>query len=142
MTPPFTLEVTATPSPDDIAVLGDGLGAYNATDVGPSGREGLAVLLRQQDTVTGGIAGFTAWGWLYVQWLFVPEALRGQGVAARLLAAAEKEAVTRGCHGAWIDTFNPTALRAYQKQGFAIFGALDDFPEGRTRWFLQKRLVG
>ncbi len=142
MTAPFTLEVTATPSPDDIAVLGDGLGAYNAADVGPSDRQGLAVLLRQQDAITGGIAGFTAWGWLYVQWLFVPEALRGQGVAARLLAAAENEAMEHGCHGAWIDTFNPTALRAYQKQGFVVFGALDDFPKGRTRWFLQKRLVG
>ena len=58
----------------------------------------------------------------------------------RLLEAAETEAIARGCHGAWIDTFNPQALRAYQRQGYAIFGELPEFPIGRSRYFLQKKL--
>ncbi|CAN7538587.1 GNAT family N-acetyltransferase [Rhizobium sp. LjRoot30] len=142
MTPAdFRLEVTDAPAPAELAAIGDALTAFNTADVGPSERQGLAVLLRDENgAVIGGLAGFTAWTWLYVQWLFVPEALRGQGIAGKLLSAAEAEAQRRGCGGAWIDTFSETALATYQKQGYAVFGALPGFPPGRTRWFLQKRL--
>ncbi len=88
----------------------------------------------------GGLSGYTAWGWLFVQWLWLPEDLRGQGLAARLLAAAEDETRRRGCHGAWIDTFNPQARRAYERQGYEAFGELPDFPPGRSRVFLKKQL--
>jgi len=136
------LDLTDTPSTDDLKPLGDGLVAFNAADVGPSEKQTLAVLIRDDaGAVTGGLYGYTAWGWLFTQWLFVPEALRGQGMASRLLDAAEKEATARGCHGAWIDTFSPQALRAYQRQGYAVFGELPEFPKGRTRTFLKKSLV-
>ncbi|HEY0125132.1 MAG TPA: GNAT family N-acetyltransferase [Rhizobium sp.] len=135
------LNVTDTPSESDLAAIGEGLTAFNAADVGPSERRSLAVLIRDESGKTiGGISGYTAWGWLFTAWLFVPETLRGQGMAGKLLEAAETEAIARGCHGAWIDTFNPQALRAYQRQGYAIFGELPDFPLERRRYFLQKRL--
>ena len=136
------IEVTATPDPADLARVGDGLAAFNDADVGPSGRLPLAVFLRDQaGKVVGGISGYTAWGWLYVQWLWLDEGQRGQGAAGRMLEAAETEARARGCHGAWIDTFNPVALRAYQRAGYTIFGALPEFPRGRARTFLRKDLT-
>lgn len=135
------IDVTDTPSESELAAISEGLTAFNAIDVGPSGRQPLAVLIRDDAGKTiGGISGYTAWGWLFTQWLFVPETLRGQGMAGKLLDAAEQEASARGCFGAWIDTFNPQALRAYQRQGYAIFGELPDFPAGRSRFFLQKKL--
>jgi hypothetical protein len=57
-----------------------------------------------------------------------------------MLAAAEAEARTRGCHGSYIDTFNPIALKVYQRAGYKPFGELPDFPRGRTRTFLSKAL--
>jgi len=87
-----------------------------------------------------GISGYTAWGWLYVQWLWIAEDQRGKGLAGRMLAGAESEAKTRGCRGSYIDTFNPVALKVYRRAGYEAFGALDDFPKGRTRTFLQKHL--
>lgn len=136
------LDLTDTPSDGDMAVVMAGLTAFNTADVGPSERRSLAVFIRDNDgTVIGGMFGYTGWDWLFTQWLFIPESLRGQGMAGRLLATAEAEAIARGCHGAWIDTFNPQALRAYQRQGYVIFGALADFPPGRSRTFLQKRLA-
>lgn len=135
------IDVTDTPSESELAAISEGLTAFNAIDVGPSGRQPLAVLIRDDAGKTiGGISGYTAWGWLFTQWLFVPETLRGQGMAGKLLDAAEQEASARGCFGAWIDTFNPQALKAYQRQGYAIFGELPDFPAGRSRFFLQKKL--
>ncbi|SMF74340.1 Acetyltransferase (GNAT) family protein [Xaviernesmea oryzae] len=135
------LEVTASPSSDELAVIGEGLSAFNDADVGPSQRKPLAVLIRDvEGSVVGGLSGYTAWGWLFTQWLFIPEALRGSGMAGRLLAEAENEARARGCHGAWIDTFSPLARKAYMRQGYEIFGELPDFPKGRTRTFLKKAL--
>jgi GNAT superfamily N-acetyltransferase len=136
------LNLTDAPSDSDMAVVMSGLTAFNTADVGPSERRSLAVFIRDDGgKVIGGMFGYTGWDWLFTQWLFIPESLRGQGMAGRLLAEAEAEAIARGCHGAWIDTFNPQALRAYQRQGYVIFGALADFPPGRSRTFLQKRLV-
>ncbi|MGK9053823.1 GNAT family N-acetyltransferase [Neorhizobium petrolearium] len=135
------LEVTASPSSDELAAIGEGLSAFNDADVGPSERKPLAVLIRDvEGSVIGGLSGYTAWGWLFTQWLFIPEALRGSGMAGRLLAEAENEARARGCHGAWIDTFSPLARKAYMRQGYEIFGELPDFPKGRTRTFLKKAL--
>lgn len=134
-------EPTDSLDPADLAAIGDGLAAFNDADVGPSGRRALVVVLREDTgAVVGGLSGYTAWGWLYVQWLWLAEPARGQGWAGRLLALAEAEARARGCHGAFIDTFNPVALRAYTRAGYAEFGRLAAFPPGRDRVFLQKPL--
>ncbi|TNM62973.1 GNAT family N-acetyltransferase [Aliirhizobium smilacinae] len=134
-------EVTAAPSSDDLDVILKGLTAYNGAEVGPADRASLAVFIRdEQDRVIGGLSGYTSWGWLFTQLLFIPETLRGQGMAAKLLEQAEAEARRRGCRGAWIDTFNPQALKAYQRQGYEMFGELPAFVGDRTRTFLKKAL--
>lgn len=137
----LVISVTDTPSAEDLQVIGGRLAAFNDADVGPADRKPLVVVARDDaGGIAGGISGYTAWGWLYVQWLWVGEAGRGEGLAGRMLATAESEARARGCHGAYIDTFNPIALKVYQRAGYMPFGALEDFPKGRTRTFLQKRL--
>lgn len=137
----LTISVTGTPSPEELEVIGGQLTTFNEADVGPADRKALAVVVRSETgDIVGGISGYTAWGWLYVQWLWVAEILRGQGMAGQMLATAEDEARARGCHAAYIDTFSPAALKAYERAGYVPFGALGDFPKGRTRTFLQKRL--
>ncbi|MFK4825767.1 GNAT family N-acetyltransferase [Paenochrobactrum sp. BZR 588] len=135
-------EVTATPSADDLAFVGQQLSAFNDADVGASDRKSLAVFVRDENgKILAGISGYTAWGWLYIQWLWVDSSLRGQRIAGKMLQAAEDEALVRHCHGALIDTFSPVAKIAYERQGYQVFGELPDFPIGRTRSFLKKRLA-
>jgi GNAT superfamily N-acetyltransferase len=136
-----TTELTATPSQDDLALILAKLTAFNEAEVGPSERQPIAVLVRDDDGHTiGGLSGYTAWGWLFTQLLFIPGDLQGQGMAGRLLCEAEDEARRRGCTGAWIDTFNPNARKAYIRQGYEVFGELPEFVAGRTRSFLRKAL--
>ena len=136
-----TLTVTDTPAEDDVETIRSELSAFNDADVGPANRVVLAVVGRDDaGKVVAGISGYTAWGWLFVQWLWVAESLRGEGIASQMLEAAEIEARRRGCHGAWIDTFNPVALKVYRDAGYEVFGELADFPVGRTRTFLKKAL--
>ncbi|MFY8099437.1 MAG: GNAT family N-acetyltransferase, partial [Allorhizobium sp.] len=89
--------------------------------------------------VDGGLIGYTGRGWLYVELLFVPERLRGQGMAARLLALAEEEARARGCIGAYIDTINPVACRTYERAGYRVFGRIENFTRGLDICWLIKR---
>src|SRR5262249_53063531 len=118
-----------------------GLTAFNEADVGPADRIPLAVVLRDTaGALVGGLSGYTAWDWLYVQWLWLDVDQRGKGLAGGMLAAAEAEARDGGCQGSHIDTFNPVALKVYQRAGYLPFGELKEFPPGRTRTFLQKAL--
>ena len=136
-----TITVTTTPDDHAIQAIGDNLTAFNDADVGPSGRHPLAVLVHSDSgALIAGINAECGWGWLYVKWLWVSESQRGKGLAGRMLAAIENDARRRGCHSAYIDTFSPIALKTYQKAGFVPFGELKDFPTGRTRTFLQKKL--
>ena len=93
----------------------------------------------------GGLVGGTAYGWLIVKILWVAEALRGQGIGARLMAEAEQAAQTRGCHGAWLDTSSRRAEAFYRRLGYAPFGALDNQPgdhaPSHRRAFMCKRFV-
>ena len=133
--------LTDAPSEAMLAVIRDGLAAFNDADVGPSLRRPLCIAVEPEPgRVAGGLSGYTAWGWLYVQWLWFAPELRGQGLAGRVLGMAEAEALARGCHGALIDTFSPVGRKVYERAGYTVFGQLPDFPIGRTRFFLQKTL--
>ncbi len=136
----LSIAVIDAPSQGEIDTIGAGLTAFNEGDVGPANRVALAVIVRDGERIVAGISGYTAWGWLYVQWLWVAETQRGQGLAGRMLALAEAEARTRGCKAAYIDTFSPVALKVYTRAGYVPFGELANFPVGRTRTFLQKSL--
>ena len=140
MEPGIALHLEDSPALDDINAVERILGAYNR-QMGLPGWQSLTLVLRDATgTVVGGLRGNTGWEWLYVDTLAVAEELRGQDWGTRLLAAAEQEAVRRGCHSAYLDTFDFQALPFYQKQGYAIFGTLPHFPGEHTRYFLQKAL--
>jgi GNAT superfamily N-acetyltransferase len=89
--------------------------------------------------VVGGLHGKTEWGWLYVETLAIQEAYRDRGYGKRLLAMAEQEALARGCHDAYLDTFSFQARPFYEKLGYEVFAALENFG-GHTKYFLRKKL--
>jgi GNAT superfamily N-acetyltransferase len=134
------LKVTKVLSKKDRKKIADPLIAYNVARFGESGREKLAIRLRGDDCeINGGLVGYTARDWLYIEMLFVPEELRGKGMAGTLLKMAEDEAKRRGCIGAFIDTMSPDALKVYLRYGYEMIGALGEFAGGHTFTWLKKR---
>jgi GNAT superfamily N-acetyltransferase len=121
------------------AEVANGLAAFNAAQLGASGHRELAVSVYRDDDFLGGLAGFTAWDWLFVKWLWIREDARGAGFGARALEAAEAEARKRGCHAAWLDTLNPAARDLYARHGYSVFGEIGDYRAGQSRYFMQKR---
>jgi len=114
---------------------------FNESRAGPSGSRPLVIGLHDADgAIVGGLWGATAYGWLFTQLLVVPEQSRGQGLGRQLLSAAEAEAVKRGCHGAWLDTFEFQAKAFYERIGYSCFATLPDYPKGSSRYFMRKEL--
>jgi GNAT superfamily N-acetyltransferase len=104
---------------------------FNESRAGPSGNRPLVIELRDADgAIVGGLWGATGYGWLFTQLLVVPEQSRGQGWGRRLMSLAEAEAVKRGCHAAWLDTFEFQARAFYEQIGYSRFATLPDFPKG------------
>jgi GNAT superfamily N-acetyltransferase len=117
------------------------LAAFNAANGFPGDLDPVAILLEDEAGATvGGLWGRTSYGWLYVEFLVVPEALRGRDLGARLMAEAERIARERGCAGAWLTTFAFQARGFYEKLGYALFGELDQSPGDNVRLFLRKKL--
>jgi GNAT superfamily N-acetyltransferase len=141
MTPAIVL--TDNPSAADREAVVKGLIAFNNAVIGPSGWRPLAVLVKDPATgqTLGGLTGATFHGWLFVEVLWLPEALRRGGIGSRLIRQAEDEATRRGCCGVLLDTYSFQARGFYEKLGYRVFGTLDDAPPGYQRFYLQKRLA-
>ena len=138
---PYQLALEAAPPPEDVQAVHSGLDAHNQRHAPTGPYQKLTVMLRDADgSVAGGLLGGTYWGWLHVDILWVHERARGQGLGQRMLALAEAEARQRGCHHVSLDTMSFQALPFYLKQGYSVWGELDDFPIGHKRHFLQKAL--
>src|SRR5262245_25587425 len=110
------------------AVL-DSLVEFNDTKAGSGDYRSLALAVEdERGQVIGGLTGATQYGWLFVELLFVPEPLRGQGIGTELIRRAEAQAVAHGCHGVWLDTFEFQARGFYERLGYTCFGELNHYP--------------
>ena len=120
--------------------MGRGLGAYNRAAFGRLRGSARWILARDAaGAVQGGAKCEVAWGWVYVDWLWVADGLRRQGLGGRLLAAAEALAREEECLGIHLNTWSFQAPEFYRKQGFAEVGRVEDMPPGATRHWFAKR---
>jgi GNAT superfamily N-acetyltransferase len=128
----------------DVDAVETGLSIFNRQAVGFDASDdfqSLRIFVKSDDgTVMGGVLGATAWGWLYISVLWMHDDLHGQGFGTRLMQMAEEEALKRNCHRVVLDTHSFQALPFYQKLGYTVFGELEDFPIGHTRYYLKKQL--
>jgi ribosomal protein S18 acetylase RimI-like enzyme len=140
--PRYTLILSQQPTEEERGIVTAGLDAFSESlgDVPPFDYQPVAAFVKDNgNQILGGLIGGTYWQWLHVQSLWVDSVLRGEGFGRDLLLTAEREAVRRGCIGAYVNTHDFQALGFYQKQGYAIAGELADFPPGYRRYMLQKR---
>ena len=105
-------------------------------------RPDLGILLRDPDTfeIIGGLYAVDEYNWLFIKYLVVPEALRGEGFGTRLMAEAERVARERDCAGIFLDTYDFQAKPFYLKLGFEQFGELEGDAQTPRRFFLKKLL--
>jgi GNAT superfamily N-acetyltransferase len=138
----YSLTLIDTPRPDEHLFIENELEVFNTPFVGPANYKPLNIFLRDENgTFMGGLIGATYLKWLYVNLLWLRQEIRQSGYGSRMLQMAEQEAIRRGCLGAHLDTWDFQAPDFYKKYGYSVFGQLEDFVPGHTRYFLRKTLV-
>ena len=137
----FSIAIKVKAEPGEAGEIDDGLRKFNDRFSEPDNHQELAIVLRDdQGMLAGGLLGDTFWRWLHVGTLWIREDVRSLGYGRKLLAAAEEEAVRRGCEHSHLETHDFQALGFYQKNGYSLFAQLDDLPPGHKKYFLKKDL--
>jgi GNAT superfamily N-acetyltransferase len=124
--------------------LDNQLGDYNLEQV-PTTQQPLVVplnyCLKDNGKIIAGInADMYMWHILYIAILFVDKDYRKQNLGSFLIDKVETEAKKLGAKLAHTDTFEFQARGFYLKQGYEVFGILEDCPQGYKRYYLKKNL--
>lgn len=139
----YAITLETNPRPEDVRAIDEGLTKYNLQFAPPNPFTPLTIVVRdEQEKVVGGIVGGTFWGWLHIDLFWLDENARHQSIGAQILEMAEREALARGCHHAFLDTMSFQARGFYEKFGYVVYGVLDDFPMGHQRYWMKKELRG
>ena len=115
--------------------------AYNRSNREPSKSEPLNIYLEDEDgNLVAGMVAETFGNWLEIEYLYVSDDLRGQGIGSKILEMAENESRNRGCKYSFVDTFNFQAPKFYEKHGYKEVFALKEYPYTGERYYYTKEL--
>ncbi|PHM45113.1 hypothetical protein Xmau_01321 [Xenorhabdus mauleonii] len=89
--------------------------------------------------IIAGLVSRTFWESLEIQYLWVSEEYRKKGLGKQLILQAEKEALNRSCHMAYVDTYGFQAKGFYEKLGYKVYGVLEGYAHHHTRFYLTKQ---
>ena len=134
------LHVEDDPDPLDIEFLEAQIRREASSAMGLGDEVELAIFVRDAGAVVAGISGWTWGDCCELQHLWVDPRLRGQGLATRLIAAAESAAAARGCSQTVHFTYDFQARELYERSGYELVGRIEDFPSGTDVLWYRKRL--
>ncbi|MDM5188329.1 GNAT family N-acetyltransferase [Bacillus sp. DX4.1] len=130
-------------NPKDRDYIRKQLISFNQTKVPPkanSPTEDVCLTIKNEDEeIVAGLTGVIFWQCLHVDILWIDENIRHHGYGSKLLQEAEKIAKEKKCRLIKLDTFSFQAPEFYKKHGFTVYGIVEDFPQGHTQYYLEKR---
>ncbi|AXF77221.1 GNAT family N-acetyltransferase [Erwinia tracheiphila] len=137
----MNLIITATPGPDDVNHIRKKMMAFNAQYVDVTEIKNMSVFMDDKEgNKIAGLLGMTWGNWMHIHFLWVEETLRGSGHGAKVLHAAEQEAIVRGCRSVCVDTFSFQTREFYEKQGYRLQMTLEQIPLHHRQHYLIKQL--
>lgn len=141
--PRLTWQYAVDPRDDDITALRHELRGYNMAHRVAHDRETLAWFIHDAaGALVGGIVG-ERWGAvLEIDFLWLAEDLRGQGIGHELLTRMEQAGYAHGARLATLDSFSFQAPQFYRDHGYEPFGEIEGYPDGHRRLFFRKVLCG
>lgn len=121
--------------------IGDLIRAYNRSKREEAESEPLNLYVEDEmGNLMAGLVAETFGNWLEIEYLFVKDELRGQGIGSQLLQRAENEAKNRNCRFAFVNTYQFQAPDFYLSHGYKEVFALQDYPYTGQRYYYQKDL--
>ena len=89
----------------------------------------------------GGAIGYVIYNWFYLDMLFVDSLFQRQGIGTMLMHHIEEFAKQNNLVGIRVETWDFQAKGFYEKNGYTLFGEINDCPPGTTEYFLKKRVL-
>ena len=121
--------------------IGELVRSYNRSKREAAESEPLNLYIEDEHgRLLAGLVAETFGNWLEIEYLFVKEDLRGQGIGSQLLQRAESEAKKRNCCFAFVNTYQFQAPAFYQKHDYQEVFTLKDYPCTGQRHYYQKDL--
>ncbi|WP_341501316.1 GNAT family N-acetyltransferase [Gallaecimonas sp. GXIMD4217] len=137
----MTIAFHDQPEPALLERLSQAIRAFNRARWPAVERRPLALTIKDAGgELLAGIDGTTFGNWLFIDHLWVSEALRGQGRGGELLLAMEEAARARGCTRALLDTLDFQARPFYEHHGYRVAFTLNDYPLDGARYYMTKAL--
>lgn len=90
--------------------------------------------------VIAGLNGSICWNWMEIDFLWVDESFRGQGLGKKLLEEAERQAAAEQCTFIQLNTFSFQAPGFYEKNGFAAIAVIENAPRDHKHYYFIKYL--
>lgn len=127
---------------DDAEYIDDKLVEYNWSQV-PAVHDfefiGRKIQGDKDEPIAAGFAGVNFWNIAFVEMLWVDEPHRNQGIGSCLLSDLEREAKKNGACIVMIDA-RDWNVDFFKKFGYTMYCTLEDYPNGYSKYKLQKRL--
>jgi GNAT superfamily N-acetyltransferase len=140
----MTLEITKEFDKKAKQYIDDELYKYNLKhfpkDLGGRYEEICLFLKDDEGNVRGGILSEICWNWLEIHTFILDEDIRKSGFGTKLLVEIEKIALEKECDFIKVDTLSFQALDFYQKNGYQVFGSLDNVGRNYKHYYLKKDL--
>lgn len=127
----------------EVGIIDDGIVEYNSKKV-PFTQdpvfEGINRTVKDLDgNIIGGIfATIYCWNILYIDRLWVNEQYIKEGLDSILLKEVENIAKEKGCHLAHLNVSDCETKDFYIKNGYELFGVLDDYPVDYKDYLMKK----
>lgn len=132
-----------TDSQQVIQLLEDNIYEHNSTRIDKHDGVLFSRIVRDENNeIIAGIAGWTWANACEITQFWVHEKVRNNGIGGMLLEAAEAEAKGKGCRTILVGSYSFQAPHYYERHGYALQHAVDDFPEGHRYCILTKNLAG
>lgn len=114
--------------------------AHDRASVGAGAPKPISYAARRESQLMGGVCGHIELHRLYVQYLWVDEANRGQGIGSHLLRVMEGAAVEKGCKLSQIECLSARTCAIYVKLGYKLVAEIKDYIPGLNLYILKKRI--
>ncbi|ENJ1726430.1 TPA: GNAT family N-acetyltransferase [Vibrio parahaemolyticus] len=139
------IELSIQPSEEELKAISDGISAFNAQYLPEDGEfdSGFRFVItarNESGEFIGGIQASVVWSYCVLELLWLSEESRGKGLGSKLIKQLVEFATEKGLSQIRTETLDFQAKPFYEKQGFRVYGELEDTPKGHKTYFLVKAL--
>jgi len=126
---------------DDARVISEGVFRFGRAEAVGGDARPIASFLRKENQVIAGATGRTEFRRLFVNYLWVRDDLRGQGLGTEALTRIETAARQRGAVDSLIETLNDRNAQLYRSLGYTPVAVIERAVGPFTRHILLKPLA-